>query len=69
MMKSIFVFAIFLAVIHHGTAWRSFMRGRSSGGNLGSPFMTKAVDPPEELWFNQYLDHFNPVEGRTWKQV
>ena len=26
-------------------------------------------DPPKEQWFTQNLDHFNPVEGRTWKQV
>lgn len=67
-MRLVFVLTIFIFIIQSGIAWRSFMRGRKNTGNLGEPNLTKLYVPPKEQWFTQYLDHFNPVEGRVWKQ-
>jgi hypothetical protein len=29
----------------------------------------KNVNDVKDKWFIQKLDHFNPTDGRTWKQV
>lgn len=61
---------IIVGVINISTAWRTFLRGRSKYGNLGGPVLSsKTYVLPEEKWFTQYLDHFNPTETRVWKQV
>ena len=50
-------------------------RGRSSTkyGMLGSPAIHSQlysnVELPEEQWLEQKLNHFDPVDTRTWKQV
>lgn len=54
--------------------WKYFHFGRVVGGNLGTPLNTEQLtvssdnDFPD-LWFMQKLDHFNPNNEITWKQV
>ncbi|KAJ8664614.1 hypothetical protein QAD02_006276 [Eretmocerus hayati] len=67
-MKLILYLTILVTLINCGLAWRSFMRGRKRHGNLGEPVSSELHAPREEQWFNQNLDHFNPAEGRTFKQ-
>lgn len=50
-------------------AWRTFLRGRGKGGNLGKPIVHERIALPAEQWIDQNLDHFNPTEGRIWQQV
>ncbi|XP_011860950.1 PREDICTED: putative serine protease K12H4.7 [Vollenhovia emeryi] len=60
---------ILLSILSVSTAWRSFLRGRLKGGNLGEPVLfSNTTSLPEENWFNQRLDHFNPADARVWKQ-
>ncbi|KAJ8962948.1 hypothetical protein NQ314_005665 [Rhamnusium bicolor] len=51
-------------------SWRIFHNGRIIGGNLGEPkgdgLQTNLNN--YERWFTQNLDHFNPVDERTWQQ-
>lgn len=61
---------VLLSILSIGTGWRSFLRGRSKGGNLGEPVLSsETISLPEEQWFTQYLDHFNPTDVHVWKQV
>lgn len=52
-----------------------FFRGRplSKHGMLGTPAihpeLFSSLQLPEEQWFDQKLNHFDPVDTRTWKQV
>lgn len=63
----------FFAIIQSTFGFRTFWKGRRTGGNLGgaSRFSgtsaEKIILPPDE-WFEQMLDHFNPTNVRTWKQ-
>ncbi|CAH1989589.1 unnamed protein product [Acanthoscelides obtectus] len=61
-----------LIAIQNAQGWRNFNRGRSKGGNLGLPAGDAVRGSESEKvtteWFTQYLDHFNPNDGRTWKQ-
>lgn len=52
-------------------AWRIFHLGRHVGGNLGVPFSKDFLNDSRvsEKYFDQYLNHFNPTDRRTWKQV
>lgn len=43
-------------------------RRRGGGGLLTPPRRPEGTELPEAQWFLQKLDHFNPTEGRTWKQ-
>ncbi|RWS14382.1 putative serine protease K12H4.7-like protein [Dinothrombium tinctorium] len=50
---------------------RLFFRGRPRGkhGLLGAPKRTNlSKDLPKAQWMRQRLNHFNPVDTRTWKQ-
>ncbi|KAK2575849.1 hypothetical protein KPH14_007223 [Odynerus spinipes] len=50
-------------------ALRNFIRGRSKGGNLGTPLLFKEhAWLPKEQWFTQMLNHFDSTNARTWKQ-
>ena len=52
--------------------WRNFWKGRKYGGNLGHPTDNKKIHElgeNEDLWFTQKLDHFEPMNAKTWKQV
>lgn len=69
-MRILLFLSILLGILSISTAWRTFLRGRSKGGNLGEPVLTsETTSLPQEQWFTQYLDHFNPTEVRVWKQV
>lgn len=69
-MQFLLFLPILLSVLSISTAWRTFLRGRSKGGNLGEPVLTsETISLPQEQWFMQYLDHFNPTDVRVWKQV
>jgi len=53
-----------------------FFRGRplTKHGMLGIPTsqfnqIDRQQDLPKAQWFEQKLDHFDPVDTRTWKQV
>lgn len=37
-------------------------------GEPNSPLLLKSMNFEDE-WFVQKLDHFNPTDNRTWKQV
>ena len=60
---------IILSILSITTAWRTFLRGRSKGGNLGNPIVSSETPLPKEQWFTQYLDHFNPTDVNIWEQV
>lgn len=66
------VLIVFLTVFWgFASPWRVFQRGRFVGGNLGVPsggFEESNLIVKTE-WFLQRLDHFNPTDTRTWKQV
>lgn len=61
---------LIVSLLSNVYAWKIFFRGRETGGNIGKPLSetNSVTDIPEE-WFTQALDHFNPVEDRTWQQV
>lgn len=69
-MQFLLFLFILLSILSIGTAWRTFLRGRGKGGNLGEPVLSSEANSlPEEQWFSQYLDHFNPTDAHVWKQV
>lgn len=68
-MRILLLFAFIAIFLSCGTAWRTFLRGRSKYGNIGTPKLSKEHDLPPEQWFKQQLDHFNPTDARTWEQV
>lgn len=69
-MQLLLLLPIILSTINISTAWRTFFRGRNKYGNLGEPTLSsKTYMLPEEKWFTQYLDHFNPTDAHVWKQV
>lgn len=69
-MQFLLLLPIILNIINISTAWHTFLRGRSKYGNLGEPTLSfKTYVLPEEQWFTQHLDHFNPTDARVWKQV
>lgn len=66
-----FVFLVVLCCLPVN-GWRSFWKGRRFGGNLGHPTDSKGIlndGENEDLWFVQKLDHFEPMNVKTWKQV
>lgn len=67
---------IFVISINSAVSWRSFWKGRKSGGNLGHPDkfhfnhnLKESDDSSEDKWFEQKLDHFDPRSDKTWQQV
>lgn len=69
-MQFLLLLPIVLNIINISTAWSTFLRGRSKYGNLGEPILcSETYVLPEEQWFTQYLDHFNPSDTHVWKQV
>lgn len=67
-MNQLLVLIFFAAIINTSISWRTFTKGRSKDGNLGVPILSKHYELPEEQWFTQFLDHFNPTDARTWQQ-
>lgn len=70
--KNAAIFSVILLsfIISDVSGWRTFWKGRRSGGNLVHPEVnvTKNELPPDQ-WFEQKLDHFNESNKETWKQV
>lgn len=66
----LWLYICFLCVFAGVNSWRKFERGRKSTGNIGEPKSqkTQLKDIPTQ-WYFQNLDHFNPTDERTWKQV
>lgn len=64
------VLLIVVISLQNAEAWRTFWKGRRSGGNLGAPHanVTRAELPPDQ-WFDQKLDHFTESNNELWKQV
>ncbi|XP_066600225.1 putative serine protease F56F10.1 [Prorops nasuta] len=67
-MRLVLLSFIFLFFLSTGSTLRTFKTGRSRHFSLGTPIIPNNAVLPEEQWFTQFLDHFNPVEGRTWQQ-
>ncbi|XP_012256835.2 putative serine protease K12H4.7 [Athalia rosae] len=67
-MRSVQLFVFLVVGVNLVLGFRSFARGRSKGGSLGEPILNESHALPEDQWFEQFLDHFNPTETRTWKQ-
>ncbi|XP_034943552.1 putative serine protease K12H4.7 [Chelonus insularis] len=61
------LFACLFTLHNESFAWRRFARGRSKYG-LGEPASSRKYTPSKDMWFEQYLDHFDPTNGKTWKQ-
>ncbi|OAD55889.1 Putative serine protease K12H4.7 [Eufriesea mexicana] len=56
----------FVGLINNSISWRTFMRGRSKYGNLGDPILSEDHELPNEQWFTQFLDHYNPTDARRY---
>ncbi|EZA47726.1 Putative serine protease K12H4.7 [Ooceraea biroi] len=68
-MKFLLLLLALLAIVTVSTGWRTFMRGRSRYDNLKEPTLSSEKDVlPEEQWFTQDVDHFNPLDNSVWKQ-
>ncbi|XP_012541201.1 putative serine protease K12H4.7 [Monomorium pharaonis] len=67
-MRFLLLLFIVLSILSISKAWRTFLRGRSKGGNLGKPILSSKKPLPKDQWFTQYLDHFNPTDAHVWKQ-
>ncbi|XP_015174578.1 PREDICTED: putative serine protease K12H4.7 [Polistes dominula] len=66
LLSSLLLIAVFLNITE---ALRNFIRGRSKDGNLGTLLLSKEYEKlPNEQWFTQMLDHFNPTDARIWEQ-
>lgn len=74
-MKSTFLLLLVILLIfcQPSESWRTFWKGRRYGGNIGHPVDSKGLlrdaDDNEDLWFTQNLNHFDPMNLQTWKQV
>ncbi|XP_006613615.1 putative serine protease K12H4.7 [Apis dorsata] len=58
----------FISLINNSISWKIFMRGRSKYGNLGALILSENYKLPNEQWFTQFLDHFDPTDARVWQQ-
>lgn len=70
--KFVFCLALILAISVPVLGWRTFWKGRRFNGNVGHPtdfHHSLGVESDEDLWFKQKLDHFEPTNDKTWKQV
>lgn len=59
-----FCILLFVISFYEVSCWKKFWRGRIFDG--GEQYELGAA---EDLWFEQYLDHFDPTNTNTWKQV
>lgn len=61
-------------IIYFVTLWTlaaSYRMNNKLKVGLGNPKQSEnLLDPlPEEQWFNQKLNHFDPTDETTWQQV
>lgn len=66
-MRSILLCMLWCCVWWTSPAY-SIKKLRVGLGEPNSP-VNKNIIEVEDKWFEQKLDHFNPTDGRTWKQV
>lgn len=62
------ILLICAALFDNALGWRTFWKGRRSGGNLVAPH-TRTFSLPPDQWFHQKLDHFDQSNNALWKQV
>ena len=64
--------SVFLLIFTTDAYVPLFIRGRPTGGLLGTPKVAKDFEenfaPPSENWYEQRLDHFKSSDLRTWNQ-
>ncbi|XP_075228469.1 putative serine protease K12H4.7 [Lycorma delicatula] len=58
---------LFLCVSVMYSPCQSLARKKRKYG-LGEPWLKTFIQLPEDQWFNQKLDHFDPMSNVTWKQ-
>lgn len=63
------VLGLLMCLFTSSLSWRVFHLGRKYGGNLNIGESIARAGLPPVQWFEQNLDHFNPTDARTWKQV
>lgn len=65
------IFVIVAAICSPALGWRNFWKGRRFEGNVGHPtdFRGELGSDGGDLWFTQKLDHSQPMDDKTWKQV
>lgn len=71
-MRLCLIIVAILSIYQPVLGWRTFWKGRKFDGNVGHPTDFKGRlgnDGDNDLWFTQKLDHFEPVNDKTWKQV
>lgn len=67
--KEYFFILLFLCISFGNVfCWKTFWKGRRSGGNLVAPHANVSELPPDQ-WFDQKLDHFDNSNNIQWKQV
>ena len=60
----------FLLLADNVRSWRIFWKGRYHNGNIGDPSpSSQSLKTNSDLWFIQNLDHNDPTNNATWKQV
>lgn len=64
-------FVVIFLIAEPACGWRVFWKGRRFDGNVGHPtdYHGRLGSDGEDLWFTQKLDHFEPMNDKTWKQV
>ena len=60
---------LFILLNRESFGFRLNTRSKHYGGKLGEPAGEWQGELPPDQWFVQSLDHFNPSDTRTWKQV
>lgn len=64
------LFIIFIVLIENANCWRTFWKGRKSGGNVLHPHLNETdINLPPDQWFSQKLDQFDEKNEATWNQV
>lgn len=64
-----FILSVFLCYIWWSSLISCMGNRRIGLGEPNFPESRNNVMEFEDKWFTQKLDHFNPTDNRTWKQV
>lgn len=61
---------ICIVLFENANCWRTFWKGRKSGGNVLYPHLNRTdINLPPDQWLTQKLDQFDAENPATWKQV
>ncbi len=63
------IFVVFIQFLSSKASHFHTRKGGNVGGLLGEPAGDWQGELPADQWMVQPLDHFNPSDTRTWKQV